>query len=250
MAREFYVGYLPLPPQIKRGLWILVPMLLIVAVAVASMLPAVQNDPGAGTWDLDGLTVLTGIVTADPYPVVLVPQDDGGWRTILLASQVKTGVHGRVFEVDGRVVTARGNLIERDGRAMLTLLDDESALELTEAEATVGSKRPAPRDQGRFQLTGQIIDPKCYLGAMKPGEGKVHKACATLCIKGGIPPMFMTVDSQDQRTLYLLTDRLGNALFGPIEKYIADPITAEGIIERHGDLAWFKIDPKTIKRLK
>lgn len=248
MKREFYVGYLPLPKSIKRSLLILVPLLLIGALAIAALLPSEQNDPGAGVWDISGVTEFTGIVMADPYPAVLVSQDGGDLQTVLLASQIKTGVRERVAGVDGRFATVRGNLIERDGRAMLTLLDDESAIELLETEISVA--RPTPNERGRFQLTGQIIDPKCYLGAMKPGQGKVHKACATLCIKGGIPPMFMTVNAENQRALYLLTDSSGNAVFDPIEKYIADAITAEGVIEEHGDLAWFKIDPETIERLK
>ena len=38
-------------------------------------------------------------------------------------------------------------------------------------------------------LTGEIIDPKCYFGAMNPGYGKVHLSCAVRCISGGIMPL-------------------------------------------------------------
>ncbi|MEM7625168.1 MAG: hypothetical protein AAF333_06020 [Planctomycetota bacterium] len=248
MKREFYVGYLPLPARMKRGLLILVPMLLIAVVVVGAVLPTKQNDPGTGAWDLDGVTEYTGIVRTEPYPAVLVPADSGGYDTVLLASQIKTGVQERAADFEGAWVTVRGNLAERDGRRLLTLLDGDTAVQPVEA---AGSFAPAePESQGRFQLTGQIIDPKCYLGAMKPGEGKIHKACATLCIKGGIPPMFMTENRGGERALYLLTDASGDAVFNPIEQYIADPITAEGEIETHGDLSWFKIDPLTIQRLR
>jgi hypothetical protein len=27
-------------------------------------------------------------------------------------------------------------------------------------------------------LTGEIVDSKCYLGVMNPGQGKVHRDCA------------------------------------------------------------------------
>ena len=248
MKREFYVGYLSMPRGIKRGLLVLVPLLLVSMVVVAALVPAEQTDPGTGTWDLDTTTELTGVVLAQPYPHVRVPQDGGGFRTVLLASQVKSGVHDRVTEISGHAATVRGNLIERDGRALMTLLDDPSGIE--PADPFPVATLPKPQDTGRFALTGQIIDPKCYLGAMKPGEGKIHKACATLCIKGGVPPMFMTRDANDQRTLYLLTGAHGEAVVDSIERYIADPITAEGVIERHGDLAWFKIDPATIARIE
>lgn len=248
MKREFYVGYLPLPRGIKRGLWVLVPLVLLAGLLIAGVLPAQQNDPGEGVWDLSGVTEYTGVLLAEPYPAIVIPQEDGGVQTVLLASQVKTGVRERVADFAGRVATVRGNLAERNGRALLTLLDDAAAIEPADAEARIAL--PTPQDQGRYQLTGQIIDPKCYLGAMKPGEGKVHKACATLCIKGGIPPMFFTQSPDGQRSLYLLTGSDGQAIFDSIEAYIADPITAEGTIEQHGDLTWFKIDAATIERLR
>jgi len=37
---------------------------------------------------------------------------------------------------------------------------------------------PAAVAMGERTLRGEVIDPKCYIGAMKPGGGKTHKACA------------------------------------------------------------------------
>ena len=48
-----------------------------------------------------------------------------------------------------------------------------------------------PTSLGVATLRGEIVDSKCYLGAMKPGDQKTHKACATLCIRGGIPPVLV-----------------------------------------------------------
>src|SRR5690349_19376703 len=53
-------------------------------------------------------------------------------------------------------------------------------------------------------LRGEIVDSKCFLGAMRPGNGKTHKACAMLCIAGGVPPMFVTRDSAGREEYYLL----------------------------------------------
>ncbi|MBB6431296.1 hypothetical protein [Algisphaera agarilytica] len=247
MKREFYVGYLPVPKGIRGRLLVLLPVLLVAGVLIAGLIPAQQNDPGTGSWDLSQADAYTGLLIAEPYPAVLTAADDG-LQTILLVSQGKTGVRDRVASHAGQRVTVRGNVVERDGRAMLTLLDNESGIEAADGEPSVAT--PDAEPEGRFQLIGQIIDPKCYLGAMKPGEGKIHKACATLCIKGGIPPMFLTKTPGDERKLYLLTDSEGQAVFDSIEPYIADPISAEGTIEQHGDLAWFKIDATTIQRLQ
>ena len=81
---------------------------------------------------------------------------------------------------------------------------------IEDAESDVNIHQPAIFGQasaplGGATLAGEIIDPKCYFGAMKPGEGKIHKACATLCLRGGIPPMFMTTDEQGRHVYYLLT---------------------------------------------
>ncbi|MEM8739491.1 MAG: hypothetical protein AAGG38_13590 [Planctomycetota bacterium] len=284
--REFYVGYLPLPAGIRRTLWGVVPALVVAVVAVGVWRAGGQADPGDGTWDLSEVTEYRGVLVVEPYPMVVVPGAEtetvaagasdegseevsgagdvseevpgvfpgvfpGGMKTVLLASQVKVGVRERVSEWAGRWVTVRGNLAARDGRELLTLLDDASGIEAWDGGGDAPERvPPAGEAQGRFRLTGQIIDPKCYLGAMKPGEGKIHKACATLCLAGGIPPMFMTRDAADRRSLYLLTDADGGAVFETIRPYVADPITAEGVVERRGDLAWFKIEPGTVERLR
>jgi hypothetical protein len=36
-------------------------------------------------------------------------------------------------------------------------------------------------DRGPVELTGEIVDSKCFLGVMVPGSGKTHKECASLC---------------------------------------------------------------------
>jgi hypothetical protein len=51
-------------------------------------------------------------------------------------------------------------------------------------------------------LRGEIVDTKCYLGVMTPGEDKVHRGCAVRCISRGVPPAFLVRDaSADSRIL-------------------------------------------------
>ena len=106
--------------------------------------------------------------------------------------------------------------------------------------------RSVPRvSLGEHTLDGQIIDPKCYFGAMKPGEGKVHKACATLCIAGGIPPMFMTTDDAGERVYYLLVNAGGDGIIGDelqaLLPYVADPVAITGDVERWGELMLLRV---------
>ena len=52
-----------------------------------------------------------------------------------------------------------------------------------------------------MDVKGEIVDPKCFFGVMKPGEGKPHKDCAIRCILGGIPPVLKVTDESWQSKL-------------------------------------------------
>jgi hypothetical protein len=136
---------------------------------------------------------------------------------------------------------------------MLELSEGDQGLRrLTTEEAANFSRlsRPSPMILvERTTLIGEIIDPKCYLGAMKPGGGKTHKACAMLCIAGGIPPMLVTRDAQRQETFYLLTTYDGQMANGLVHPFVGDLVAVTGRLERHGDLLIFAITASEIRRL-
>lgn len=248
---DFYVGYLPMPPVFKRTLWVMVPLLVIGAVVLSFALASKQNNPGDGTWDLSHTTTYTGVLRMDPYPMLVVPEGDNGQtRDLLLVTMGKIGGQGLSLPEDGQTLSITGYPIARGGDTVLL------SVEKPESDVTLQSGESAgwsPVSLGDTTLSGQIIDPKCYFGAMKPGEGKVHKACATLCIAGGIPPMFMTQDDAGERTYYLLLDTNGQGLTGERLKallpFVADPVSLSGRLERVGNLLLFRIDPTKIKRL-
>jgi hypothetical protein len=82
-------------------------------------------------------------------------------------------------------------------------------------------------------LKGEIIDPKCYLGAMKPGGGKTHKA-RHACISGGVPPMLVTRDASKQETFYLLTTAEGGLAGELVLPFVGD----SGRSHRTAGAAW------------
>jgi hypothetical protein len=77
-------------------------------------------------------------------------------------------------------------------------------------------------------IRGEIVDYKCYLGAMKPGEGKGHKACAILCISRGIPPILVShgVDGTSEYTI--LTDGDGKAFNDAAAALAGEPVIVTG----------------------
>lgn len=249
---EFYVGYFKAPPALARFLRWVLPVLIVVVLAAAWFVSRSQNDPGDGVWH-DDVQAFVGRIVAKPYPLIRVPsrQPGGPVETILLVSEGKHGSGERVAALDGRIARVRGTILERDGRRLLELAESD-AVEPDQSlsqpeEARLASPTFVP--MGQVTLRGEIIDPKCYSGAMKPGEGKTHKECATLCIAGGIPPMFVTLDDAGRRSYYLLTNPAGEALDDRILPFVADAVEISGVLERRDDLQVLRIDPASIRRL-
>jgi hypothetical protein len=58
-------------------------------------------------------------------------------------------------------------------------------------------------------VVGEVVDFKCYLGAMKPGSGVTHRGCAALCVQGGIPPALVVPNADGSETVYLLATEDG-----------------------------------------
>ena len=259
-ASEFYVGYLKMPPSLARFLRWVAPGLIMTGLAVAYCLSGSQNDPGGGVWH-DEAQVLVGRVSATPYPMLRVPskQPGGAVETVLLVSEGKHGAGERVAGMEGKIAKVRGTILERDGHRMLELADDQPMVRDDSPTAADVDRLPASQPPNadapprRVTLRGEIIDPKCYSGAMKPGEGKAHKECATLCISGGIPPMFVTFDAAGRRHYYLLTDSDGRALRGEaidrLLPFVADAVEISGVQEQRGDLAILRVDLGRIRRL-
>jgi len=82
-----------------------------------------------------------------------------------------------------------------------SFFEGKHVLELTNgADSYLALCPPRPnrsvvqRTLGNKKLRGEIIDPKCFFGVMKPGSGKTHKSCAARCLSGGIPAVFKSTN--------------------------------------------------------
>ncbi len=95
------------------------------------------------------------------------------------------------------------------------------------------------------------MDSKCFLGVMKPGSGKAHRACAELCLLGGIPPILVAQNSAGQQAGYLLVlendVETGSSASMEIAHYAAQPVSLRGSLERRGDLLFLKIKEHNIR---
>jgi len=239
MSDEFFVGYLKTPPGSRRFLKGVALAVLAAGIALAAVLAAAQRDPGNGVWDLANAKTLEGVIYSSPCPLIRIAGADGKPMTLLLVSQGKIGAAERV-PAEGRAVKVRGHTLEHGRVHLFELDDDAGAIEtlpiaLPHLEVPLGAGRTA------VTLRGEIVDPKCFAGAMKPGDGKTHKGCAVLCIRGGIPPMFVAADGRE----YLLIDEAGRSpTGGELERLlplVGDWVEVRGEAELRGDLRLLKL---------
>jgi hypothetical protein len=243
-----FVGYLPVPAPLVRFLQWTVPTLGLVIVALAIAAAGSRPDPGPAVWNDAKAREFKGTLIVDPYPLLVAPAGStAGSPTVYLV--VEMGKHGGradLSALSGRSVTLSGWLLERDGRRLIELEPGEKSVRLDADHPAVRAER---KKIGQVTLQGEIVDSKCYLGAMKPGEGKTHKACATLCIRGGMPPMLVSPSPVGGRDYLLLVDTSGGRLPSDFWPLISEPVQVTGELESLGDLRILRLVPNQIRPL-
>lgn len=237
---EFFVGYLPVPPRLRRFLWGVALGLAVLFLGLAS-LGALQRSPGTAFGKTGWGEEVTGLVVVDPYPMLVTVDESGAVEHMLLAGGGKFGPSRRVAEKEGEVVTLKGNRFRRDGRSLLEV--GGSPKEGSLAPAALATLQGAARRRvADVVLKGQIMDAKCYHGRMRPGEGRMHRACAQYCIHGGIPPILVTRDETGQATHYLLETAEGGRANEQVFDYVAEPVVVAGALFQREDLWVLRIE--------
>ena len=251
-AEEMFIGWAPAPGIDRRFLIAALPMGLALSAGAGWLVAKELDDPGAGAWLTDAVHRIEGVLVAAPYPMIRMPDSAApfGMRTALIVAQGKCTSALKLDEYAARPVAASGALIQRKDRRMLEVppfLD--KWLEPAAVDSVAGLADPETEYLGRARLAGTIMDSKCFFGVMRPGRGKTHKACASLCIRGGIPPSFWARAKDGRETVLLMTDARGDAMPMDILPLVADPVEAEGEIVRVGDLLQFRADPDAYRRI-
>ena len=247
---DLFIGWAKAPAVDRRFLLGAMPLMLAGATGLGWLVASELDDPGAGRRAQGATHVVEGVLGAKPYPMIRVADAGApfGLRSVLIVAQGKCTSGLKLAELDGRPVKASGVLIERKDRRMLEVpLSVNRWLEPLPGAA--GVRAPPVESMGRARLAGQIMDSKCFFGVMRPGRGKTHKACAALCIRGGIPPSFWARDAKGRESVLLMTDAAGGALGEAILPLVADPVEAEGELVRVGDLLEFRADAADYRRV-
>src|SRR5258706_3967533 len=165
---DFFIGYLPTPRGQRKFLGIVTIAIASLAALVALVLASGQRDAGAATWDLHHTTAFDGIIYARPCPLIRVIGPSNEPVSILLAEQGKAGADERIKSFDGQYVRISGHILAR-AKLKILELDENPIHALPEANAN-RLRLPPNFDTKAWKLTGDIVDPKCFAGAMKPRE--------------------------------------------------------------------------------
>ncbi|MEL7296345.1 MAG: hypothetical protein AAGJ86_01720 [Pseudomonadota bacterium] len=246
---DFFVGWAEQLPKADRRSFVGIGLTLVAGCAgLGAGIAVNQREPSPGGWDLANEREWTGVVTASPYAILRTRDPEGEPRTILLACEGKCGVAASISAFDGKVVTVRGTLIERGPHAMIAASTATDWITVSDTATDTGLAFSPPTALTRATLDGEILDTKCWFGAMNPNAGIPHKACAALCIRGGIPPAFYVKDPADQSALLLLTEQ-GRPFGKDLLPLVADAVRIEGTLQRADDLLIFDTSLEQIRRL-
>jgi len=248
---EFYLGYgVKTPPGIHRRILAAVVFLTILAVTCAILFVRSQAPFAPSVFEFGKERMFEGTIEASPYPLLIVkrpgatPKGASDSRYLLVAAG-KHGADSEVARFDGKSVRLRGSLIYRDNQTMIQLTSDSIS-------GIAEGSRPTdpPADLGTLELTGEIVDSKCYLGVMNPGHGKVHRDCAVRCISGGVPPALAAIAPDGTPSLFLLTDEQNR----PIEKNVIlnlvdQPVRIRGHVLKSGSTLYLETNSANITPL-
>ncbi|WP_375230544.1 hypothetical protein [Roseobacter sp. S98] len=243
----FFVGYLSAPRGLRMFLLVICVVFVSGLGGLGLALGVAQDDPGDGAFRFDyGRQTVKGVLEMTPYPVVRVTEGServAVGQTLMLSGQGKNSVISRTAPLDGQLVQVSGVILDRGDLEMMQLRGGRNGVAGVEGEAP----EMATEQLGRWRLAGEICDGKCLAGAMRPGRGLAHKACANLCLLGDIPPVFVTTQPVEGHEYLLITGPDGTALPESAYHHVAQFISLEGEVERRGDLLVLRMDPETVE---
>ncbi|OKS88071.1 Rieske 2Fe-2S domain-containing protein [Mucilaginibacter polytrichastri] len=249
----FFIGWNDNNPAsiikfVSRSIIGIIALSLIIAVGFTVK----QKHIALSSFDYKNLKIVRGQLIEYPFPAIrtLTGKDASGRLTIKtypLINNAKFGADGLVDSIRKRYNT---NNYTAEINGAFIIRNKVTAMELTYGALSIkilNKNNGLPTGQLRklcdTAIFGEIIDPKCYLGAMNPGEGKPHRSCAILCISGGIMPMLAFKDIHGQSQYAVLLGRHGEKINAQVIKFVAEPVKITGTLFRYDNWYVFYTDP-------
>ena len=241
MNDDFYAGYVPnAPAGLGRMVARIVAGIVLASCIAGAVLTVGQPPFGAGKFEYGVYRDYSGMIEEWPYPLLVTDH-----VSFLLVAPGKHGLSDVIKGLQRKRVHLRGSLIERKPGRMLEVVPESIAVDTPQPPVEALSAI----DLGRVTLRGEIVDTKCYLGVMNPGERKVHRDCAVRCISGGVPPAFLARDADGDARVLLLVGDDGRALSKEVLPFVAEPLEISGVLVRTGSTLTLKADPARVRRI-
>jgi len=255
--KDFYVGWQK--GMSKRNSSFLKKFLIPIFICIPFFVFAIvyfQNPFNKFKFNFGNITTITGTYYNTPIPMIIADQGslpDSLSHDVVLVGYGKFGAKGIIDAIEEKQGALHGKKIELSGT--LIYGDGKTCMELTEKEASLkkvvtspSSEPPSSLTKEDISLSGEILDPKCYFGAMKPAEGKIHKSCAIRCISGGIPPILRRKSNKSNQ-YYILLDENGHAINKQVLPFVAEQVSVTGKTNKFSnwDILYVNIDNLKIK---
>jgi len=253
MKDEFYIGWeAKTAPGIGRTVRRTAVVLLALALLVPVVLAVSQRMIGVSVFEWGTHKTFSGVLQTSPYPHLLVARPgnaDGqsSFSTYYLVAPWKFGLKPEAIAAfDGKAVSLKGTLIYRGNQTMVEVVPDS----IQATGATAEGSLPQVIPLGKQTLVGEIVDSKCFLGVMNPGQLTPHRACAIRCISGGCPPVLLVRQTDGPAIYLLLVSADGKPINKQVLGMVAVPLEITGEVERLGDLLVLKADPASYRRIR
>jgi len=203
---EFFVGYISKMPThtAKKLLWcVIIGALAMASIAIVLILN--QREFANTIFHSGEFTTLKGYLYKTPIPRLKVEKQSGigvseSGQNILLVGEGKFGASATIAgyelqlgNIEGKQIELTGELIQGYGKSLMQISSNHIP-EIVSNEVHSGF---GFQELGKVTIEGEIVDPKCFFGAMKPGFGKTHLSCAIRCLSGGIPPVIYSTEKED-----------------------------------------------------
>ncbi len=251
--------------SLVTGRWAMGVAAGLVVAAVAVFAARGHRTLPASAFEFGVVRSFEGFVAADPYPSLIVPRGAVATR-YLLVGPGKSGADELVQGTVGRWTALDGSLAFRGGQAMIEVVPGS----LLPAVDTLGTNADGSRGRdpdeapsrdadgspsravelGEHYLEGEIVGTKCHLGVMNPGSGIVHRECAALCLRGGVPPLLAVRRTDGVVEGIVVTGPAGQAVGRPLADLAGVPVGATGRLVRQGPTTFLRVDPSQVRRLR
>jgi hypothetical protein len=261
---EFYIGWMANAPKnfaafIKKYLYLLLPVVIL----LAALLALSQKKFATGNFEFGQLTEVKGFYFNSPVPCIKVINGKDIWgnlsyMTIPLIGYGKHGADGIISDVEKeknislneKEIVLKGTLLYNDGKTLLQIDKNDNPVVKISSTTITKDLLPQKKELGTQIVKGEIVDPKCFFGVMKPGEGKPHKDCAIRCILGGMPPVMVVRNEKEEANYYLIVGANGEKMNEAVKDFVAEPVSVEANLVQYDDwIVMYVQDAKKINEI-